>query len=89
MVSGVLAREGGVTHCDSLYVHYVIVYHMIVCRFERFKTQSGEIRMTLIRAIFVRLSSLLVLFVTLLILISVSDDVIDLPLHTLHVVMMM
>ena len=46
-----------------------------LARFERFKTQSGEIRMTLIRAILVRLSSLIVLMLTLLILISVSGDV--------------
>ena len=38
--------------------------------------------MTLIRAIVVRLSSLVVLFVTLLILISVSDDIISSEPHT-------
>lgn len=58
-------------------------------RFERFKTQSGEIRMTLIRAIMVRLSSLIVLFITLLILISVSYDVIAPHSHTLLMVAMM
>jgi hypothetical protein len=45
-----------------------------LARFERFKTQSGEIKMTLIRAIIVRLSSLIVLFVTLFILISCTQS---------------
>jgi hypothetical protein len=53
------------------------VLFSFLARFERFKTQSGEIRMTLIRAIFVRLSSLLVLFITLLILISCTQSFID------------
>ena len=60
-----------------------------VCRFERFKTQKGEIRMTLVRAILVRLSSLFVLFVTLLVLISVSGDVITVLPHVLVMAMMM
>ena len=45
--------------------------------------------MTLIRAILVRLSSLVVLFITLLILISVSCDVIALYSCTLLMVPMM
>ena len=36
----------------------------ILARFEKFRTRSGEIKMTLLRAIFVRVSSLVVLIIT-------------------------
>ena len=36
----------------------------ILARFEKFKTRSGEIKMTLLRAILVRVSSLVVLIIT-------------------------
>jgi len=44
-----------------------------LARIERFKTQSGEIKMTLLRAIIVRLSSLIVLIVTDFILIRCTQ----------------
>lgn len=45
-----------------------------LARFERFKTLSGEIRMTILRAILVRLSSLIVLIITLYILIQCTQE---------------